>query len=471
MIGRLAALTSLSVLASVPLGTARGADASESRFLSLYKELVETNTTLSSGSCTLAAERMRARLLQAGYTNGDVQILVPPNLPRSGDLIATLPGSDLKLKPILLLAHIDVVEAKAADWKRDPLKLVEDRGVYYARGSSDDKAMASSFTDAMIRYREEGFRPKRTIRLSLTCGEETSRETDGVAWLLSAHPDLLDAEFALNEGAHGQYDENGKPKTLEVQAGEKVYTDFELTLNDPGGHSSRPRYEGTAIVRMSQALAKLGAYEFPISINDTTRRYFQTEALHAAPDVARDMRAILAAPPDNEAAARLWRANPSWNGMIRTTCVPTMISGGHADNALPQRVTVNVNCRILPGTGNDEIQKTLTQVMDDPGISIKIVDGSPSRPKLPPITDRILNPANQIAEEIWPGIVVLPTLSTGATDGSYLNSASTPTYGLSGMLAGPEGNNAHGLNEHIRKQSLLDGRRFLYEVVKLYAAQ
>lgn len=445
-------------------------DADEAAFRSLYKQLVETNTTLSAGSCTQAAEEMQARLVAAGIPKSDTQILTPPNRPKDGNLLALLRGSDAKAKPMLLLAHIDVVEAKREDWVRDPFKLVEENGWFYARGASDDKAMASVFTDSLIRYRKEGFKPKRDIKLALTCGEETPDTFNGVHWLLKTHPDVLQAAFALNEGAGGELDANDKPVALQIQAGEKVYQDFELTAQDPGGHSSRPTHKNP-IVWVSNALAKIGAYDFPIQLNDVTRAYFKAEIELQAPAIGADMRAVLADPPDPAAVQRLWAVNPGWNGIVRTTCTPTQVEGGHAPNALPQHVRANVNCRILPNTPVAEVQKQLVQIVGDDKVTIKPVAEVGSSSKPPPLSPQIMQPVRKVADEIWPGVAIVPTMSAGATDGRYLNEAGIPTYGLSGMFHDHEGSHAHGLNERIRVKSLLDGRRFLYEIVKVYANQ
>jgi acetylornithine deacetylase/succinyl-diaminopimelate desuccinylase-like protein len=464
----LAAAATLGVSA----GGARAASADETAFRDLYKQLVEINTTLSVGSCTQAAEAMRARLTAAGMPKADTQILFPPDRPKDGALIAVLHGTDAKAKPLLLLAHIDVVEAKREDWQRDPFKLVEENGWFYARGSSDDKAMAAVFTDSMVRYLQAGFKPRRDIKLALTCGEETPNVFNSVQWLLKNKPGTLNAAFALNEGAGGELDANEKPVALQIQAGEKVYQDFELVSDDAGGHSSRPKPEGNPIVRVSNALGKLGAYTFPVRLNDVTRAYFKAEMeLESAP-VAADMRAVLANPQDDAAVRRLWKINPGWNGMMRTTCVPTEIEGGHAPNALPQHVHANVNCRILPETSAADVQKQLAQILDDDKIAVKpvgVLDTDVVSP--PPLSPRIMKPVRDVADRIWPGVAIVPTMSPGATDGRYLNAAGVPTYGLSGMFHDAEGSHAHGLNERIRVRSLLDGRRFLHEIVQIYANQ
>jgi acetylornithine deacetylase/succinyl-diaminopimelate desuccinylase-like protein len=440
----------------------------ELAFRDLYKQLVEINTTRSVGSCTQAAEAMRARLVAAGIPSADTQVLAPADRPKDGSLIAVLRGSDRLAKPLLLLAHIDVVEAKREDWERDPFKLVEENGWFYARGASDDKAMAAVFTDTLIRLRHAGFKPRRDIKLALTCGEETPNVFNSVQWILATQPKVLDAAFALNEGAGGELDKDGKPVALQIQAGEKVYQDFSLEAVDVGGHSSRPN-KNNPIVRLSVGLAKLGAYNFPIAVNAATRGYFEAQTKLVAPEVAADMRAVLRNPPDQAAADRLWAINPAWNGALRTTCVVTEITGGHAPNALPQHVSANVNCRILPGVPIADVQKQLVSILGDDQIHVAPTGDQGMQSAPPPLSEQIMDPVVKVADRIWPGVAIVPTMATGATDGRFLNAAGIPTYGLSGMFQDAEGSHAHGLNERIRVKSLLDGREFLYGVVQLYA--
>ncbi|HSE13310.1 MAG TPA: M20/M25/M40 family metallo-hydrolase [Rudaea sp.] len=468
--GKIVVATFAGICSALGVANAQTPGADEAAFRGLYKELVEINTTRSVGSCTRAAEAMRKHLLAAGFPGSDAQILAPPDAPQDGALIAVLRGRDKGARPILLLAHIDVVEARREDWQRDPFKLVEENGWFYARGASDDKAMAAVFTDSLIRYRQEGFKPRRDIKLALTCGEETAGAGmfDSVRWLVQTRPEVLAAAFALNEGAMGELDRNGKPVALQIQAGEKVYQDFVLEATDAGGHSSRPT-KGNPIARLSAALARLSAYDFPIALNQVTRSYFEAEAKLVEPDVAADMRAVLKSPPDEAAAERLWAINPAWNAMLRTTCVVTQIEGGHAPNALPQHVKANVNCRILPGVPVADVQQQIVKVLADDNIKVSPTGEGGVLSTVPPLTEAIVQPARKIAESIWPGVVIVPTLSTGYSDGKYLNPAGVPTYGLSGIFQDAEGDHIHGLNERMRVKSLIEGRRFLYEVVKLYA--
>ncbi len=442
----------------------------QAAFRELYQELVETNTTLSAGSCTLAAQRMGARLKAAGYADADITYITPPDHPKEGGLVAVLHGSDPKARPILLLAHIDVVEANRADWQRDPFKLVEENGYFYARGASDDKAMASVNIDTLIRFKREGFKPKRDVKAALTCGEETEGAFNGASDLVKNHHDLIDAAFALNEGGGGRLDSNGKRVALSIQAGEKVYQDFTLLTTSPGGHSSRPTKGENAIVHLSSALEKIGAYEFPVQLNEVTRAYFAAMGKLTPGETGAALTAIAANPNDAQALAVVTR-DPSWNSMLRTTCTPTMVKAGHAQNALPQRAEANVNCRIFPSDPVDQIQAALVKVIDDPSVSVKPFGEIGERAPVPPLSDEIMGPVRRAATKVFPGVPIVPTMTTGATDGRFLNMGGIPTYGLTGMFGDPDGNGVHGLNERIRVRSLYDGRDFLYAVVKDYASQ
>jgi acetylornithine deacetylase/succinyl-diaminopimelate desuccinylase-like protein len=441
----------------------------QAAFRDLYQELVETNTTLSVGDCTLAARRMAARLKKAGFKEAELKIVTPAGQPRQGALITSIAGSDPSLKPVLLLAHIDVVEAKREDWQRDPFKLIEENGYFYGRGSSDDKAMAAVFADLMARFKQQSFKPKRGLKLALTCGEETPDAFNSVADLIAHRPGMLDAAFGLNEGAGGRLDKDGNRIALEIQAGEKVYQDFTLEATNPGGHSSRPRKDN-AIYQLSAGLGRLAAFDFPLRFNPVTKAYFTAMAKVSAGPVAVDLASVGSDNPDPAAIARI-AEDPSWNSMMRTTCVATMMDAGHAPNALPQRAKANVNCRIFPGEPVEEVRQTLARVMADPGISVALAGSiSPSTPP-PPLSEAIMGPVLKVAAQMWPGVPVIPTQSTGATDGRFLNAAGVPIYGLSGMFRDPDGSGVHGLNERIRVRSLYEGRDFLTEVVKLYAMQ
>ena len=461
----------IAVLCMLP-GVACTADHSgdgEPAFRSLYKELVETNTSLSAGSCTLAAERMTAHLRAAGYSESDAHVFTDPDHPRDGGLVAQLTGSDPTRKAVLMLAHLDVVEARRADWARDPFTLVEEGGYFYGRGASDDKAMAAIFTDLLIRYRQEGFKPKRTIKLALTCGEETGGAFNGAHYLATQHMDWIDAAFAVNEGGDGELDERGKPAIFGVEAAEKVYQDYQVETVNPGGHSSRPVADN-AIYEMAVALQHVGALEFPIQFNDTTRAYFSTMSSVVGGATGAAMLALLKDPADAGADA-IVSADRKWHSMLRTTCVATMIDGGHATNALPQRVDANVNCRIVPGTSIEAVRDAISKAIDDPKVSVTIKEPrSPATPS-PTLSPLVMKPISTVAAALFPGVPVLPTMETGATDGIYLTAVGIPTYGVSGIFVDPDFGNIHGLNERVGVQALMDGRRFQYRLFKLYANQ
>ncbi|HEX4328737.1 MAG TPA: M20/M25/M40 family metallo-hydrolase [Burkholderiales bacterium] len=456
------ACTGLALFAQLAAGQP---SADQQRFRALYKELVEINTTDSVGSCTAAAQAMAARLKAGGIPAADIHLLVPPGAPKKGNLVVRYKGTGAK-KPMLLLAHIDVVEAKREDWQRDPFKLVEEGGYFYARGAFDDKAMASIFVHNLIRYHAEGYRPQRDIVLALTCDEEIIPSPyNGVEYLLKNHRPLIDAEFALNEGGTGLRDRAGKPLRLNVQAGEKVFETYTLETTNHGGHSAVP-VKDNAIYHLAGGLARLAAFDFPFKLSEATRAYFERMAKLETGQAAADMQAILREPPDPEAMARLSR-DPAFNATFRTTCVATMLEGGHATNALPQRARATVNCRILPSDPVEEVQRTLVRVLADDKISVTPV-GEPTLSPAPPLTREILAPVEQVAGQMWPGVPIVPTMLVAATDGRFLNNAGIYTYGISGLFRDPDGSGVHGLNERIPVDSLYGGLEFLYRVVKVY---
>ncbi|HWP89538.1 MAG TPA: M20/M25/M40 family metallo-hydrolase [Burkholderiales bacterium] len=435
----------------------------QKQFREIYQELVEINTTDSAGDNTQAARAMAARLKAGGYTDADVQVIVPPGGPKKGNLVARLKCGGAK-KPLLLLAHLDVVEAKREDWERDPFKLVEENGYFYARGASDDKSMAAAFVANMIRMKREGFMPNRDIILALTADEEIiPTQFSGVEYLLKNHRNLIDAALALNEGGSGLLDKTGKPLYHGIQAGEKVFQTFRLEVTNPGGHSARPSRDN-AIYHLADGLSRLGKFDFPFKLNEVTRAYFERTATVESGQLAADMKAILHNPPDPQALARIGNL-PPYNALVRTTCVATMLDAGHATNALPQRARGVVNCRIMPDESVAEVQKTLVRVMADDKISIK-PDGVAVSSPAPPLSAEILDPVNKITADMWPGTPVIPTMLVAATDGRFLNNAGIPTYGISGMFRDLDGGGVHGLNERIRVKSLYDGQEFLYRLVK-----
>ncbi len=428
----------------------------------IFKELIEINTTNSTGNTTKAAEAMAARLKAAGFPDKDIFIGGPNE--KSGNLVATLRGSG-KRKPLLLLAHLDVVEALREDWTTDPFKFEEIDGFYYARGSRDDKAMAAIFVANMVRMKKEKYTPDRDIILALTDDEEGG-DSNGVAWLLANHKDLIDAQYALNEGGGGQEIE-GKKTLNGVQLSEKVYQSFKLEVKNRGGHSSQPRKDN-AIYRLAKALDNLSKFDFPVNLNDGTRVYFERTSNLEGGQLAADMKSVISTNPDPEAIKRL-SVYPNYNATLRTTCVATMISGGHADNALPQTATATVNCRILPGEDPAMIKATLIKVFDDP--SITVTEKNPAKVSPPsPLDAEVFGPIEKITKQMW-NVPVVPTMSTGATDGAYLRNAGIPTYGVSGLFADITDVRAHGRDERIGVKSFYEGQEFLYQLVRELSAK
>jgi acetylornithine deacetylase/succinyl-diaminopimelate desuccinylase-like protein len=439
-------------------------------FRAIYKEMVETNTTLSSGDCTLLARKMAARLKAVGYPDSDLYIFTAPGHPKEGGLVAVLPGSDAKMKAILLLGHLDVVEAKREDWTRDPFTFIEEGGYFYGRGAADMKSQAAAWVQIMIRLKAEGFKHRRTLKLALTCGEETSTAFNGAGWLASHERELIDAEFALNEGGGGDNDDNGKPLIMEVQAAEKFPQNYTLEVTNPGGHSSRP-VPKNAIYQLAAGLTKISQYDFPIEANDITRAFFTKMAPQKGGRIGAAMAAFAKDPKDLKAAAII-QADPNFNGILHTTCIATLLSAGHANNALPQRAAANINCRIFPGTGVEEVRTKLAELAGDPDIKVTASDKRSEVPKGPqPLNPKIFGPVEKLTAKYWPGVPVVPQMSAGATDGAFLTPVGIPTYGVSGIFFDTDGNGAHGLNERERVDATYKGVDFLYDAVKIYANQ
>ena len=466
--GSIAALLFGGLVAAMPAQATSETEGLQ-RFRAIYKELVETNTTLSAGDCTLAAQRMAARLKLAGYPHSDLRVFVPEGHPKEGGLLAVLHGSDPQAKAILMLAHVDVVEAKREDWTRDPFTLIEEDGYFYGRGTSDMKAQAAIWVDNLIRYREEGYKPRRSIKLALTCGEETSSALNGAGWLTKNARDAVDAEWALTEGVDGDLDAHGHRIALEILAAEKTSQNFVLEATSPGGHSSRP-VPDNAIYHLVRAVDRVSHFEFPVELDDANRAYFTGMSKIVGGQAGAAMDAVVKNPQDVAALAILDKDH-NWHAMLRTTCVATMLAAGHATNALPQRATANINCRIFPGDTRDAVQAQLVAVIEDPKVSVTIpeIRGPIATPA--PLTPQILEPIEKVAHELWPGVPVIPALEPGASDAQFLNPAGIPTYGITGIFIDPDGGNIHGLNERVRVQSVYEGRTFLYRLVKLYADQ
>jgi acetylornithine deacetylase/succinyl-diaminopimelate desuccinylase-like protein len=461
----------IALLAATTLGAQTSLTPHQKLAREVYSELISINTVDSVGSVTKAAEAMARRFLAAGFPDSDVKVLIPPGKPTKGNLVVRYHGRGgaAGAKPILLLAHLDVVAALRSDWPRDPFTLAEEGGFFLGRGTSDDKAMASIFVANLLAYKQENWRPSRDIILALTADEE-SGDSNGPAWLLNTHRELIDAAFALNEGGGGTLAGSGStvhPLFHTVQAAEKVYVDFTLTATNPGGHSSVPRPDN-AIYSLADALTRLAHFTFPVALNATTRGFFEQSAKVEKPDVAVAMRALVANPNDAAAAASLSR-DPRYASMLRTTCVATRLAGGHAYNALPQSATANVNCRMVPTSSLADVRATLTRVIADTGIHITLAQsvGGPHFPtSTAPIEPALLSATTELTRKMWGDIPVIPTMSTGATDSHWLREAGIPSYGVSGLFSLPGETNAHGRDEKMRVKSYYEGLEFLDQLVR-----
>jgi len=438
--------------------------ANDARAREIFKQLIEINTTdTPGGNVTRAAEAMAARLKAAGFADADVQVLGPD--PRKGNLVARLRGTGAK-RPLLLLAHLDVVEAKREDWSFDPFVFREQDGYFYGRGTSDDKSMAAHFVANLIRLKAEGFRPERDLILALTADEEGG-DFNGVDWLIKNHRNLIDAEFSINEGGGGTM-RGGKYLTNEIQASEKVFQDFRLEVTNSGGHSSLP-VNDNAIYHLAEGLARLAKFDFPVELNEVTRGYFERSAtVQTDSKMAADMRAVAKTPPDLAAAARLSASLPYYNAQMRTTCVATRLNGGHANNALPQLAGANVNCRILPGVSPAAVKDKLVEVLADPKIKVSFVgEATPSKPS--PLRPDVIGAVESLTKEMFPGVIVVPVMSTGATDGLYLRNGEIPTYGVDGSFGDIDDVRAHGRDERIGVKQFYEGLEFQYRLIKALA--
>ncbi|MGE0597419.1 MAG: M20/M25/M40 family metallo-hydrolase [Hyphomonadaceae bacterium] len=460
-------LSALTLGAAVLAAPAYAQERDNTQLRAILEEMVEIDSSPTTGSCTRVVEATAARLREAGFPESDVRIIIPPDRPDDGNLVAVLRSGQRNARAILLLAHIDVVDARREDWERDPFTMFEESGYFYGRGVADDKAMAAIFTDLLIRLRAEGFRPRRDLRMALTCGEETSNRVNGVDYLIRNHRDLVQADFAINEGAGGILAPDGRPVALNVQAGEKIHQVMTLTVTNPGGHSSRPVAEN-AIYRLGQGLERLSAYQFPVELTEVTRTFFERMAPIVGGEMGDHMAALARDPEDAEAQAAV-AADPSFNSMMRTTCVATQLDAGHAPNALPQRAVATLSCRLMQGHTAEELQAELQRAVGDEQVRVDIVrrrEGS-SPPRLAPA---IMGPVERTAARMWPGVPIVPIMIAGATDGRFFNNAGIPTYGMSGIFSVPGENNAHGLNEKLRVSSFYEGRDFLEAIVREYAS-
>jgi acetylornithine deacetylase/succinyl-diaminopimelate desuccinylase-like protein len=461
---KLAFVAFLMTAASVQAQT----DAGKTAFREIYQQMVEIDSSPTTGSCTSVVRAAESRLLAAGFAASDLQVVIPEGKPDDGNIVARIRAPGASKKGVLLLAHIDVVDAKRADWERDPFKLVEEGGYFFGRGAADDKAMAAVFLDLMTRLKKErGFKPKRDLIMALTCGEETSDRVNGVDYLLKNHRELIDAAFAINEGAGGLLSADGqKHLVLQVQAGEKIHQVYTLEVTNKGGHSSRPERDN-AIYRLARATLKVESLAFPLELTPVVREYFRVTGPMLGGDIGNAMSAVAKNPGDPAALATLMN-DPGYNSVLHTTCVATQLDAGHAPNALPQRATATLSCRVMQGTTPEQVKEALEKAVADDQVKVQIVrrrNGSSA----PELTDEVMKPVRAAAAKLWPGVPVAPSMTAGATDGRYLMSAGIPTYGMSGMFGVPGESNAHGLNEKIRVTSLYEGRQFLESIVRAYA--
>lgn len=437
----------------------------------IFKQLVEINTTDSVGSTTAAAHAMAQRLLDAGFPAADITVAGPND--RKGNMVARYRGATgSKLRPILIIGHLDVVEARREDWTTDPFQFVEQDGYFYGRGTQDMKVSDAIIVTDFIRMRHEGFVPDRDIILALTADEEGGK-SNGVDWLLKNHRDLIDAEFVLNPDSGGVVTDHGKPLTMEFEATEKLYGDFQVSATNPGGHSSLPKPDN-AIYHVADALAVLEKTPFPFELNNVTREYFTLMAAIEKGQTAADLRAILAAQPDKAAIDRLSQ-DARYNSTMRTTCVATMMSAGHAPNALPQRAEANVNCRILPGHSQEEIRLALVSLFNDPTLSVRyrsdagdVSDHGSDRKAMapPPLRADVMESLRSVAGKLWPGVPVIPMMVTGASDSMYTMMAGIPSYGISGVAIDRDDVRMHGRDERVPVESYYTGVEFYYEFLK-----
>jgi len=424
----------------------------------IYKELVEYKTTASEQFNTLAVEGMAAWLKAAGFPAEDV--FIGGALPHKGNLVARYRGTGV-LQPIVLMAHIDVVEAERADWNLDPFVLNEDEDYFYGRGTIDDKAMAAIFMANLIRYKREGFVPNRDIIIALTSDEE-SGGSNGINWLLRNHPDLIDGALAINEGGYGQL-LDGVPLANTIQVAEKIFATFQLTARNPGGHSSLPRPDN-AIYDLAEALLKIRDFKFPIELTNTMRMSYQRQAEINTGQRADDFRALLQTPIPRDSLQRL-TSEAAINAQLRTTAVATLLDGGHASNALPQTAVATINVRMMPGSDPQDVLRTLIAVVDNPDLEV-LYRGGGALSEPSPLTEEILGAVETITEQLWPGVTVIPTMSTGATDGAKMRNAGIPTYGVSGLFVDRNDMRIHGQDERLLKKSFYGGYEFLYRLGK-----
>jgi acetylornithine deacetylase/succinyl-diaminopimelate desuccinylase-like protein len=436
----------------------------------IFKQLIEINTTDSVGNVSTASEAMAQRFRDAGFPDSDLHILGPND--RKKNLVVRFHSSG-KHKPVLLIGHLDVVEARRDDWTTDPFQFVEKDGYYYGRGTQDMKDGDAIMVTTLLRFKKEGYVPDRDIILALTADEEGGT-SNGVDWLLKNNRELVDAEFVLNHDGGGILSEHGKPQFMSVDASEKLYSDYQLTVTNPGGHSSLPKPDN-AIYHLADGLARLEHYQFPFELTNITRAYYERMSKVATGQRAADMTAILKSPPDIAAVARLSQ-DAIDNSIMHTTCVATRLNAGHANNALPQTAQANVNCRIVPGHSTEEIRQELEKVVADPKIAVRelgAIGGVTDRRSYapPPLRPDVFQPLDKVVDSMWPGLPVIPDMATGASDGVYTNAAGMPTYCVSGEAIDRDDIRAHGKDERIRVDAFYRAVDFYYRYLKAVTSQ
>lgn len=425
----------------------------------IFQQLIETNTTSNAGS-TKAVEAMADRLRAAGFPESDLSIVGPQ--PQHMNLVVRYRGKG-SLPPILFIGHLDVVEAVRSDWSFDPFKFLENGGFFYGRGTTDMKDNDAALIANLIRLRQEGFMPNRDIIVALTDGEEGG-DANGVQWLLANRRDLIEAEYCINPDGGGGSTKNGKEIVMTMQTSEKIYLDYRLEVRDKGGHSSLPTKDN-AIYRLAEALTRLAKFNFPVNLNETTRAFFERAAAQETGKTKADMLEITGMPTSAEAANRIANAFPYYNAKMRTTCVATMLNAGHAPNALPQTAQANVNCRMLPDENPDNVLSALKAIVADDQVAVTCTDAATLSPRSPVRKD-VLGILDRLTGSMWPGVVVTPDMSTGASDGRILRAAGIPVYGISGMFGDVDDVRAHGKDERLGVKEFYKGVEFLYRLIE-----
>lgn len=429
----------------------------------IFKELIEINTTHSTGNTTVAALAIRKRFLDAGFPEKDIQITGPET--RNRNIILRYHGTG-KRTPLLLLSHLDVVEARRSDWSMDPFKLTEKDGFFYGRGTSDIKDGSAILVANFIRLKKEGYVPDRDLILVLTAGEEGG-VYDGVEWLVNNRRSLIDAAFCINMDAGDPQLKNGKKMARTVQLSEKSVLNLELEVKNPGGHGSLP-VKNNAIYHLAGGLEKMQAYNFPVQMSEITQSYFYKMSSFESGQLSEDMKSIAQNSTDPQVINRL-AFSPYYNALMRTTCVATMLDAGHAINALPQSAKAFVNCRILPGNTNDQIVKEVNEMLNDSQIVIKVI-GHPAANPPSPSDPELMKTVEQVTKRIWPGVPVIAVMDVGASDGIYLRSAGIPTYGISGVFVDEDDNRAHGRDERIGVKEFYEGVEYEYALIKAFSS-